>query len=82
MRWGDTLDAIVVGWRASVVRGEEPGCFCDIAGVSIVVAGGPHSLSRQLSGLKKCVPYLPAVIVKVYSTGSSPMVKGGQMLYS
>ena len=64
------------------MRGKEPRFLLDIAGVSIVVAGSPHSMSRQLSGLKKCVPYLPAVIVKVYNTGSSPMVKGGQMLYS
>ena len=37
------LLTLVVGWRASVLRGEEAGCFRKVAGVSIVAAGGPHS---------------------------------------
>ena len=30
----------IEGWRASVVRGEEVVCFCKVAGMSIVAAGG------------------------------------------
>ena len=37
------LPTLVVGWRASVLRGEEAGCFRKVAGVSIVAAGGLHS---------------------------------------
>ena len=37
------LPTLVVGWRASVLRREEAGCFCEVAGVSIVAAGGPRS---------------------------------------
>ena len=38
------LSTLVVGWRASAWRGEEAGCFREVAGVSIIAAGGPHSL--------------------------------------
>ena len=31
------------GWRASELRGEEAGRFREVAGVSIVAAGGPRS---------------------------------------
>ena len=72
------LPMLAVGWRASAVRGKEAGHFCKAAGMSIIVAGGPHSTSRQPSGLKKNLPYLPAVIVSVHSTGSSPTVKCGR----
>ena len=30
-------------WRASVLRGEEAGRFREVAAMSIVAAGGPHS---------------------------------------
>ena len=30
------------------MRGEEAGCFCDVPGVSIVVAGGLHSVTDAL----------------------------------
>ena len=72
MRWGNALNAIVVGWRASVVRGEEPGCFRDIAGVSIVVAGSPHSMSRQLSGLKNVSPTCLLSLSKCTVQGAVP----------
>ena len=32
----------MIGWQASVVRGEEAGNFREVAGVSIVAAGGPR----------------------------------------
>ena len=37
------LPTLVVGWRASVLRREEAGRFREVAGVSIVAAGGPRS---------------------------------------
>ena len=43
MRSGKMLPTLVVGWRASVLRGEEAGCFPKVDGVSIVAAGGPRS---------------------------------------
>ena len=50
------------------------------------LAGSPRSAtdtstvdSRVAS--KKKVTYLPAVVVALYSTGSSPTVKGGWILY-
>ena len=43
------LSALGVGWRASAVRGEEAGHFCEVVGVSIVVAGGPHSATNTLT---------------------------------
>ena len=30
------------GWRASALRGKKAGRFREVAGVSIVAAGGPH----------------------------------------
>ena len=40
---GEMLLTLAVGWRASALRGEEVGRFCEVAGVSIVAAGGPRS---------------------------------------
>ena len=37
------LPTLVVGWRASTLRKEEAGRFREVAGVSIVAAGGPRS---------------------------------------
>ena len=37
---GEMLPTLAVGWRASVLRSEEAGGFCEVAGVSIVGAGG------------------------------------------
>ena len=34
------LRTLVVGWRASALRREEAGRFPEVAGVSIVAAGG------------------------------------------
>ena len=40
MQGGEMLLTLMVGWQASVVRsvvrGEEAGCFCKVAGMSIV----------------------------------------------
>ena len=44
---------LAVGWQASAVKDEDAGCFRKVAGVSIVVAGSPRSVSRQLNGFKK-----------------------------
>ena len=48
MRSGEMYPTLAVGWQASVMRGEEAGCFCKVAGVSIIAAN-----SRQPSGLNK-----------------------------
>ena len=32
----EMLPTLMVGWRASVLRGKEAGCFCEVAGMSIV----------------------------------------------
>ena len=37
------LPTLVVGWRASALRGKEAGRFREVAGVSFVTAGGPRS---------------------------------------
>ena len=42
-RGGEMLPTLAGGWRASALRGEEAGPFCEVAGVSIVAAGGPRS---------------------------------------
>ena len=42
-RGGEMLPTLAGGWRASVLRGEEAGRFREVAGVSIVAAGGPRS---------------------------------------
>ena len=50
------LPTLAGGWRASALRGEEAGRFREVAGVSIIAAGGPrsrHFNSRQPSGLNK-----------------------------
>ena len=36
------LPTLVGGWRASALKGEEAGRFHEVAGVSIVAAGGPR----------------------------------------
>ena len=43
MQGGEMLPMLVVGWRASELRGEEAGRFRKVAGVSIVAVGGPRS---------------------------------------
>ena len=40
---GEMLPTLAGGWRASALRGEEAGRFREVAGVSIVAAGGPRS---------------------------------------
>ena len=40
---GEMLPMLAVGWQASVLRDEEAECFREVAGVSIVAAGGPCS---------------------------------------
>ena len=40
---GEMLLTLAGGWRASVLRGEEVGRFREVAGMSIVAAGGPRS---------------------------------------
>ena len=37
------LPMLVVGWRASALRGEEARGFHEVAGVSVVAAGGLRS---------------------------------------
>ena len=37
------FQTLVTGWQALAVRGEEAGRFREVAGVSIVLAGGPRS---------------------------------------
>ena len=37
------LPTLVVGWQASALRGEEAGRFREVAGVSIIAAGGQRS---------------------------------------
>ena len=44
---GETLSTVAVGWRASVVRGEDSGRFCEVTGVSMAAAGGLTSVSMQ-----------------------------------
>ena len=39
-RGRDMLPKLVIGWRASAVRGEKAGHFCKVAGVSIIAASG------------------------------------------
>ena len=51
-RGGEMLPTLAVGWRASLLRGEEAGCFREVAGVSIVAAGSQFN-SRQPGGLNK-----------------------------
>ena len=41
-RGGEMLPMLVGGWQASASRGEEAGRFREVAGVSIVAAGGPR----------------------------------------
>ena len=41
-RGRDMLPKLVIGWRASAVRGEEAGHFCEVAGVPIIAASGPQ----------------------------------------
>ena len=41
-RCGEMLPTIAVGRRASVLRAEEAGRFCKVAGVSIGAAGSPR----------------------------------------
>ena len=43
------LPKLTVSWRASKLRGEEAGCFCEVAGMSIVAAGGQRSRSDNLA---------------------------------
>ena len=33
---------LVGDWRASALRGEKAGDFCEVAGVSIIAAGSPR----------------------------------------
>ena len=40
---GEMLPMLAVDWRASVLRCEETGRFCKVAGMSIVAADGPRS---------------------------------------
>ena len=42
-RGGEMLSTLAVGWRASTLRGGEAGRLREVAGVSIVAAGGPRS---------------------------------------
>ena len=42
MQRGEMLPMLAVGWQASVLRDKEAGRFCEVAGVSIVAAGGSH----------------------------------------
>ena len=39
---------LVVDWQVSAVRGEEVGCFRNVAGVSIVAVGGPRFVVETL----------------------------------
>ena len=43
------LPKLAVGWRASAVRGEEAGCFHEVVGVCIIVAGDPCSATDTLT---------------------------------
>ena len=40
LRGREMLPTLVVGWQVSELRGEEAGCFHEVAGVSIIAAGG------------------------------------------
>ena len=44
----ERLPTVVVNCQDSVVRGEEVGCFCKVADVSIVAAGSRVPYSRHL----------------------------------
>ena len=41
-RGREMLPMLVVGWRASALRGKEAGHFLEVAGVSIIAAGRLH----------------------------------------
>ena len=41
-RGGEMIPTLVVDWRPSAVRGEEVRHFHEVAGMSIVIAGGPQ----------------------------------------
>ena len=43
-RNAEMLPTLAIGWPATAVRDGEAGCFRKVAGVSIVVAGDPHSV--------------------------------------
>ena len=43
------IPMLLVGWQASVMRGEEVGYFCKVAGVSIVTVGSLHSAVDTLT---------------------------------
>ena len=43
MRGREMLPTLVVGWQASALRDKEAGQFHEVAGVSIVAAGGLRS---------------------------------------
>ena len=45
MQGKEMLPMLAIGCQASVVRGEEAGCFCEEVGMSIVVAEGPRSVT-------------------------------------
>ena len=49
MRGREMLLKLEVGWRASAVRGEEAGCFHEVVGVCIIVAGDPCSATDTLT---------------------------------
>ena len=75
------LPTLAVGWQASAVKDEDAGCFRKVAGVSIVVAGSPRSVSRQLSGFKKS-HILACCRGRSVQYREQSHGKGGQMLYS
>ena len=43
------LTTLAIGWQASAVRGDEALHFHQVAAVSIVVAGSPHSATDMLT---------------------------------
>ena len=47
-RCGEMLLMLVVDWQAPAVRGEEVGCFCNVAGASIVGVGGQRFVIETL----------------------------------
>ena len=73
-RGGEMLLMLAGVWRASVLRGEEAGRFREVAGVSIVAAGGPRS-RRQFNSTVNDISTVPL------SAGSMLLYADDSMLY-
>ena len=79
---GEMLLTLTVGWRASALKNEEVGRFCEIAGVSIIDADHRHFNGRQLSSLNKLnLNFLTAGWICIWGVAVVPPVTTyGQLL--